>query len=114
MIYNVRLYNDMGHLMTDPKFNKIPENIRKFVYSKSDMYVYKATDKSRVGCCFYILKDGLKDKWTYHLNNDIVNITYDLDKFNKDIMTIMTIIKEPAKTNFIQPSYICSIFSKYF
>ena len=75
-IYNIEFYNDMGHLVTKPEYDKIPKHIRDFAYSKAKMYLNIATDNSNLGCAFYILKNGLNKSWTYYTYNDVVNIVF--------------------------------------
>ena len=89
MIYNISIYTDMGHLMTNPPYSSIPRDIYNFVMSKIKLYVDHATDKLNLGCCFYILKSGLNKKWTYYYNNDIIHLTYDLDIFDSKIMKMI-------------------------
>lgn len=86
-IYNIRFYNDMGHLRIS-KSGEIPDHINKFIYSKASMYLYNATDRTNLGCRFYILKPEFKKYWTYYHNNDIINIIYDVDLFDSNRMKI--------------------------
>ena len=86
MIHNIILFNDMGHLQTDPGIMTIPKHILDFVFEKVKLYVYYATDNDNLGCRFYVLKDGLNKEWTYYLNNDVVNITYNLNTFDNETM----------------------------
>jgi hypothetical protein len=76
--YNIIFHNDMGHLMIH-NFERIPRHITDFAYSKSQQYLFCATDKEGLGCMFYILKPNMKKRWTYIYNNDNVTITYDVD-----------------------------------
>lgn len=85
VIYNVRFYNDMGHLVQNCDIKDIPTVIKDFINSKMKHIKY-GTDKN--GCRIYILKEGLNKNWTYNYKNDIINIFYDIpDKLNIDIVT---------------------------
>ncbi len=88
-IYIIRFYNDMGHLMTNPEYSKIPNHIYKFVHIKASMYLDNATDKSGLSCRFYILKPGFKKYWTYYYYNDTINIIFDVDLFDTNRMMIL-------------------------
>lgn len=78
MIYNITVYNDMGHFMFfDSKIKDIPDHIMDFIHSKQNLYV--DTENTKEGAHFYYLKPGLDKKFTYYCNNDVVNITYELD-----------------------------------
>lgn len=50
--YKVSLYNDMGHLSTEPTYNTIPKEIIDFVYMKSSNKITHRID--RLGCVFFI------------------------------------------------------------
>ena len=89
-IYNITLFNDMGHLNTIPDSSDIPKKIFDFIYLKADMYLANATDTINWGCRFYILKPGLNKNWTYYYGHDIINITYDLDTFDPTRMKMLT------------------------
>ena len=89
MIYNITIYTDMGHLMTNPSYSSIPKDIYDFIFSKIKIYTCCATDKLNLGCLFHILKTGLNKRWTYYYNNDIIHITYDLDTFDPKTMKIL-------------------------
>lgn len=52
--YEIRLYNDMDHLLTSPEYSKIPNHIYKFVHEKAKMYLNYATDNSNLGIRYYI------------------------------------------------------------
>lgn len=96
--YTVTLYNDMGHLMTNPEHSKIPDDIRAFVYKKSNNKIREATTKENTGCCFYILKPGLSDTWTYQYNGNTVIIDYSqLDTFDPDTMRYAVVAERPKK-----------------
>jgi hypothetical protein len=92
MYYNVRFYTDMGHLMLESiqKNEIIPDHIRKFAFEKADLYLFETTDTKGLGCRFYSLKSGYKNEWVYRCNNDIVRITYNVDKYEKDTMRHFT------------------------
>ncbi len=80
-IYDVRLYTDMGHLLTKP--DNLPKEITDFVYLKAKMYLSSATDTRGMGAAYYILKPGLDKKRAYIFNPYItVNIYYDVDEFD--------------------------------
>jgi hypothetical protein len=84
--YNIIFYNDMGHLMIEKLFD-LPTNITTFAYNVIRNKINYATDKNNNGCRFYILKNGLNDKWSYIYNNVQINIDYSkLDKFYSNSM----------------------------
>lgn len=84
--YHIQFHNDMGHLMIADFFN-IPENIRAFAYNKIKNKILYAKDNARLGCRFYILKNGLNDIWSYNFNDCKITIYYDkLDKFEPNSM----------------------------
>lgn len=84
----------MGHLMTQPYYSDLPNDIYNFVHRKSRNKIVNAYND--IGCCFYILKSGLLDKWTYNYNGNIINIDYSkLDKFNPSRMKYITRICNP-------------------
>lgn len=85
-IYNIRFYNDMGHLLTTPSYKDIPEDIRHFAYQKASMYLANATDLDNRGCMFYYVKPGYQDKWTYYYGSNKVIIHYDFGKFDSKTM----------------------------
>lgn len=73
-VYEVKLNNDMGHLVIAGDYTKLPEHIQNFVYSKMMLYVESYYDNP---CMFYRMKDPKLSKyWTYHCGNDTVNIDY--------------------------------------
>lgn len=73
-VYDVELGNDMGHLVIAGDYNKLPEHIRYFVYSKMRMYVETYYDNR---CTLYRMKDAnMSKKWTYYCGHDVVNIDY--------------------------------------
>lgn len=75
-IYNVKFYDDMGHLMMVETSNKIiPQKIHDFIWTKSKLYI-NVVNNSRFRS--YVLKSGLNKNWQYYCNNDVINITYDL------------------------------------
>ena len=80
--YNVRVYNDMGHLVTDPGPGELPYEIYKYVCAQARRYLRNATDTSNLGCRFYVLHEGLQHTWTYTLKNDSITITWPQDIFN--------------------------------
>lgn len=97
MIYNITVYDDMGHLMYRDSTNNIslPNHISNFVSSKMKLYVdtdietqkpqrfLRQKDSTGIfesGYRWHYLKPGLDNKFTYYCNNDIVNITYKLNK----------------------------------
>lgn len=85
MIYNITIENTMGNLIVKydgDMFKWPPNHIRDFIKSKIDLYINTAVDTSNLGCRFYILKAGLKPKWTYYINDDQVIITYKLDEYD--------------------------------
>ena len=83
-IYNVELYNDMGHLMTRSEDNT-PSHIINFVYDKSINCLYTATGIT-YPASYFILKDGLSPTWAYSCGNDIVNVRYNVDTFDSTRM----------------------------
>ena len=92
MIYNITIANDMGNLVVKydgDMFKHPPDHIREFIKSKIDTYINTARDNSGLGGRFYILKAGLKPKWTYYINNDQVIITYNLNNYDYKTMTYL-------------------------
>ena len=85
--YNVRVYNDMGHLMTDPGPEELSFVIAMFISRKSLQYLRTATDKKGHGCRFYVLRDGFQRFWTYTYKNTTLNIEWPTDVFNLNTMT---------------------------
>jgi len=85
-IYNIKLYNDMGHLIITPDYTQLPIHIYNFVRLKAKMYLDTATDKEGHGCLFFFLKPCVKDKWSYQCGSDIVNIEYQFTEFNPAYM----------------------------
>jgi len=73
-------FNDMGHLMMF-NYSNIPKNIRDFAYNKIQNKIVCATDTKNLGTRFYILKNGLNDKWVYNYDN--IQITLDYSRLNK-------------------------------
>ena len=86
MKYECVVYNDMGNLCVSSKNDKLPKNIEAFVYDKIKNKLNVAVDVAGLGCAFYILKSGLQNKWQYNINNNVVVIIYDVDKFNSNTM----------------------------
>jgi uncharacterized lipoprotein YehR (DUF1307 family) len=84
--YYISVFNDMGHIMTKPCINKLPDHITKFVFNKVLRYLEIATDNKNLGCRFYILKNGLQKKWTYNYRDDIITINWDVNTFNQEHM----------------------------
>jgi hypothetical protein len=84
--YNVRVYNDMGHLVTDPGPRELPYEIYKFVCAQARQYLRNATDMSGLGCRFYVLHEGLQRTWTYKLKDDSITITWPTGEINPDKM----------------------------
>ena len=85
--YKISFYNDMGHLMTEPKIWNMPDHIYKFAYEKIKNKLVYATDNDRLGCRFYILKPGLSNQWTYNFNGVHITMDYSqLDRFNPNTM----------------------------
>lgn len=84
--YYVSVFNDMGHIMTEPKMDKLPVHIYKFVFDRVLRYLQMATDNKDLGCRFYILKNGLEKKWTYNYRDDIITINWNVDTFNQENM----------------------------
>jgi hypothetical protein len=83
---NIIFYNDMGHLMV-ADFSNIPKHIRDFAYDKIQNKIVYATDAKTLGCRFYILKNGLHDKWVYNYDNIQITLNYSmLDKFDSNRM----------------------------
>lgn len=88
--YTVQLFNDMGHLLTEPYYGNIPNDIFDFVCTKSRNKINYATDLSNHGLRFYILKEGLQKKWTYKVGDDTITIDYTrLETFNEKSMKMM-------------------------
>lgn len=88
--YTVEFYNDMGHLRTYPDYGDIPDTVFKFACEKVRNKINYATDLSGLGCTFYILKDGLKTKWTYEVGGDKITINYaNLNVFDAESMKMM-------------------------
>ena len=48
MIYNIKLYSDMGHLLKETYSSKIPDYIDNFVNLKVKLYINYATDNSNL------------------------------------------------------------------
>lgn len=74
--FTARVFNDMGHLMTDP-FRSFPGHILSFVMAKCEQNVKQfihTTNHAR----FYGLEDGLQKRWTYRLGGDSIEIEWDL------------------------------------
>jgi hypothetical protein len=91
MIYNVKIYNDMGHLsISNTNNTATPEHIKRFLYQKIKNKINYATNLEDHGCTYYILKPGLQKQWTYTFNNDVITLTYDLDDFNPKIHIYMS------------------------
>ena len=86
--YNIAVYNDMGHIETHPYTGDLPRDIAEFImFSCLTKMPYRvATDNEGIGCRFYILADGAEKNISYTYNDNIINITYDLDTFNPDKM----------------------------
>ncbi len=84
--YTVRVYNDMGHLVTDPGPGEIPYEIYRYVCAQARRYLRNATDTSGLGCRFYVLHEGLHRTWTYKLKDDEITITWPTDEFNPNKM----------------------------
>lgn len=84
MIYNIKIYNDMGKLeISNTDNSQTPLDIKMFLYQKIKNKIHLATHLEDPGCTFYILKYGLQKQWTYVLNNHTINVSYDyLDDFN--------------------------------
>jgi hypothetical protein len=88
--YTVQLYNDMGHLLTEPYYGTIPNDIFDFVCRKSRNKINYATDLSNLGCRYYILKEGLQTKWTYQVGDDTITIDYTrLEPFDETYMKML-------------------------
>ena len=83
--YNITVYNDMGHLLLS-NWNSIPKHISDFVYAKAKIYLLNATDNANLGCAFYILRDGLQNRWTYSNGRDIIKVFWNVDTFNPKTM----------------------------
>uniref|UniRef100_A0A6C0E7Z1 Uncharacterized protein n=1 Tax=viral metagenome TaxID=1070528 RepID=A0A6C0E7Z1_9ZZZZ len=87
MIYNAKVFNDMGHI----NINIYPNvsnsyDITRFINSKIRNKIDYATLISDRGATFYILKPGFENQWSYIFNNDTINLTYELDNFNPTTM----------------------------
>ena len=87
--YTVSVFNDMGHIMTEPWIDKIPNHISKYILNKCLIYLKIATDTSDLGCRFYILREGFQKKWIYNLGEDTIEINWDVNTFDpKDMRWI--------------------------
>jgi uncharacterized lipoprotein YehR (DUF1307 family) len=84
--YYISVFNDMGHIMTEPHMDKLPVHINKFVFDRVLRYLQMATDNKDLGCRFYILQNGLQKKWTYNYRDDIITINWNVNTFNQDNM----------------------------
>lgn len=84
--YTIVFSNDMGHLEIHNS-NNIPINIREFAHKVIENKINYATDNSKLGLRFFILKSGLNTTWTYIFNNQKITIDYSqLDKYNYKTM----------------------------
>lgn len=103
MIYNVYVDNDMGHLIvniTSESGNTlVPNDIKKFVYEKINMYVNCATDKNNSRFRFYVLKDELSENWIYYYGNNKIYMKYSLNIFNPNDMKICDSLPCPNVNN---------------
>jgi hypothetical protein len=85
--YTVDFYNDMGHLRTYPDYGELPDPIFEFACEKVRNKINYATDLSKLGLTFYILKEGLQTKWTYKVGDDTITINYaNLNIFDAESM----------------------------
>jgi hypothetical protein len=82
----IRIFTDTGHLVTNPWWEILTPEARIFVKQKSKKYLLKATDKESRGSMYYILKPGLKEKWTYKSKDGEITLIYDVDSFNYKTM----------------------------
>jgi len=83
---HVRVYNDMGHILTYPYPEELSWEIIKIIDIKQMKYSRLATDSKGLGCRFYILHEGLQKVWTYTYKNKKITIDWDLDEFNPETM----------------------------
>ena len=90
-VYNIEFYNDMGNLLTSPGYNHLPPHIFSFARMKAKTYLDTAMDNKGLGCLFFILKPGLSKQWTYQCGPDTVNITYTVNTFKPEYMTITSV-----------------------
>lgn len=86
-IYIISFYNDMGHLLTQPPYHKLPKDIFKLAMEKVQENIILATDKNRLIAQYYILKNGKNNKSVYSYNNNKIILDYtQLDKFDSNKM----------------------------
>jgi hypothetical protein len=107
MIYNIRVYTDMGNLLTaSADDNQIPAHIAQFIREKINMYVDVANDNKGAGCLFHLLKPGYVAEWHYYHMHDIVNIKWELDTFFPNFMEKRRSIKQINQS-------ICNVYNTY-
>jgi uncharacterized protein YutD len=88
--YKVTVYNDMGHLMTHSYYDEIPTEIIELIGIKTRQHLDYATDLTNYGCTFYILKDWVKNDWTYTIDaQTTLTLHYNVDTFNPSTMRML-------------------------
>lgn len=96
-IYKVIVYNDMGNLtVVNADDSELPNNITSHVYTKTKSYINHATDNTKMGARFYILKPNLSKYWTFFISENnamniinIINVKFELNTFDPKKMTML-------------------------
>lgn len=84
--YSVAVYNDMGHIMTEPYCTHFPMKIYEIISLNTLSHIDYATDIAGRGCRFYILKSHVPKEWTIQIDDDSLTVKYDLDTFDSNTM----------------------------
>ncbi len=85
--YQVEVFSEMGHLIVHPCYG-FPTHIMDCIFNKNLQYLTSATDLEGKGCTFHVLREGVKDTWTYKVKDDTLTIKWRVYTFQKDSMKL--------------------------
>ena len=115
--HQIRIHNDMGHLMiTDPSnkeddWQSPPKHISNYVMRLIRNKVFVCSDKETNRACYHCLDPRLKNKWAYWYDKDTtVTISYELYKYDPERMTLPIRMAggglvQPDLTNYLIANY---------